>query len=148
MAAPSQTGISKGGLGNLLANLPEEDLQTAFAPAEVAQPATMEQQLSDFYGPDPQKISQPYMDYYRSFALPGDESAEMAKQAEEAKPKKKFFGLSGQGRFNPNLLMMEEGLMNFANPTVGTVEMPILDEMQQRRPFGGGRRIARRSRRR
>ena len=145
MAAPSQSGISKGGLGNLLANLPEEDLQTAFAPAEVARPATMEQQLSNFYGPDPQKISQPYMDYFRSFDLPGDESVEMA---EETKPKKKFFGLSGQGRFNPNLLMMEVGLMNFANPTVGTVEMPILDEMQQRRPFGGGRRIARRSKRR
>ena len=100
MAAPSQTGISKGGLGNLLTNLPEEDVQTAFAPAEVAQPATMEQQLSDFYGPDPQKISQPYMDYYRSFALPGDDSAEMATHGEEAKPKKKFFGLPYGKKFN------------------------------------------------
>ena len=148
MAAPSQSGISKGGLGNLLANLPEEDLQTAFAPAQVAQPATMEQQLSDFYGPDPQKISQPYTDYYRSFALPGDESVQMAQQAEAANQRTRTNPFRGRGFVDPSLLMMEEGLMNFANPMVGTVEMPILDEMQQRRPFGAGGRIGRRSRRR
>ena len=135
MSLPSGGGGgAKGGMGNaelmgLLSNLPNVN----FNPAQVAPagPAPdFNAQLSNFYGDDPMKITQPYQDYYKSMPLPGDES----KPAPAPAPTPPVV--------TPPVIRDETAVrnqgqnMNFNNPMVGTVEMPDIAPGAFR--YGGG----------
>lgn len=115
------TGGSKGGLGNaelmsLLNNIPNAN----FNPAQVAPagPAPdFDAQLSNFYGDDPMKITQPYQDYYKSLPLPGDESRPVPAPVPPPVVAPPVIR-------DPAVVRNQGQNMNFNNPMVGTVEMP------------------------
>jgi hypothetical protein len=117
----SGTGGSKGGLGNaelmsLLNNIPNAN----FNPAQVAPagPAPdFDAQLSNFYGDDPMKITQPYQDYYKSLPLPGDESRPVPAPVPPPVVAPPVIR-------DPAVVRNQGQNMNFNNPMVGTVEMP------------------------
>lgn len=121
MAIPEMSGGAKGGMGmsdikNILDQVPKVD----YNPAPVAPPATPDfnAQLSNFYGDDPMKITQPYQDYYKTMPLPGDES-QPAPTPEPTPPV-----------VTPPVIRDETAVrnqgqnMDFVDPMVGTVEVP------------------------
>jgi hypothetical protein len=121
MAIPEMSGGAKGGMGmsdiqNILDQVPKVD----YNPAPVAPPATPDfnAQLSNFYGDDPMKITQPYQDYYKTMPLPGDES-QPAPTPEPTPPV-----VTPPVRRDETAVRNQGRNMDFVDPMVGTVEVP------------------------